>query len=188
MAPYIIGGILAFILFVVIANHVAKFMKGKIVLHLTRNAASSGESLTGQVDLTVKKATRGFLKVTLVGQEERRKTNDDDREQEHNTEWVEIYRQDQVLEETRDFPAGFTQSYQLEIIAPSAAEVRQGGAALHDVAESLGEGLMSSVMKMAAGAADMIQRPIQWHVEARLDVTGVDLCATRKASVNLMTD
>ena len=53
------------------------------------------------------------------------------------------------------------------------------------MADKAGEGMMGSVMKMAAGAADMMQGRIYWHVEARMDVDGVDLYSKEKVDLNL---
>lgn len=183
MVPYIIGGVVIAIILAVVAYYVARFMKGSVKLQLARNSASSGEALTGRVDLEAKRSIHGLLKVSLVGREKRRKrstSGDGD-----TTEWVEVYRADRILEETRDFPSGYTQTYEFEIVAPTSAEARQGGAIMREMADKAGDGVMGSVMKMAAGAADMMQGRIYWHMESRLDADGVDLYTKEKVTVNL---
>ncbi len=183
MLPLIAGGVFAVIIIIVIGYYAARFMKGKLAIELARSAADSGDTLSGSINLTAKKSMQGALTVSLVGQEKRRKRrHNSDQDQ---IEWEEVYRQDQIVEETREFPAGFSQSYQFEILAPTATEARQGSAALRAAAESAGEGIVGSMLNMAAGAADMMQAPIYWHIETRLDVKGVDLFAKRKVSVNL---
>lgn len=184
--PYIAGAVIGVVILSIVIYYIARHLKGKLILEISRSSANSGESFAGRIDLTTKKATRGFLKVSLVGREKRRTRragDDNDR-----VEWKEIYRQDQIVEETRDFPAGFHQTYQFEITAPTAAEARRGGAAIRQAAEGLGEGTMGSVLKMAANAADMFQGRVYWHLEARLDVPGVDLYAKQNASVNLLAE
>ena len=184
--PFVVGGIIGLVILSIVIYYIARHLKGKLTLELTRSAANSGESFTGRIDLTTKKATRGFLKVSLVGRvktRSRRAGQDNDR-----VEWVEIYRQDQIVEETRDFQAGFQQAYPFEVTAPTAAEAGRGGAAIRQVAEEVGEGAMGAVLKVAAGAADMFQGSIYWHIEARLDVPGVDLYAKQNASVNLLAE
>lgn len=182
MIGYIIGGIVVGVLVAVIAYYMARFMKGKLAMELSRNAAASGEPLAGRVDLEAKKSIHGLLKVSLVGREKRTKRDHDG---DKSTEWVEVYRQDRILEETRDFGAGYTQTYEFEIVAPTSAEARRGGAVMREMAEKAGDGVMGSVMKMAAGAADMMQGRIYWHMEARLDADGVDLYTKEKVTVNL---
>jgi hypothetical protein len=49
----------------------------------------------------------------------------------------------------------------------------------------LGDGLAGSMMKMAAGAADMMQGRIHWHIEARLDVPGIGLYTKAEVDLNL---
>ena len=183
MAPYIIGAVVVVIIGAIIAYYIARFMKGKLTLELSRNAAASGESLSGRVDVEAKKAMRGLLKVSLVGREKRKTRSHSSNN--HSTEWVEVYRQDQILEETCDFPAGFSHSYDFEIIAPTSEQARQGGGMLKAAAEKAGDGMMGSMMKMAASAADMMQGGIYWHAEARMDVDGVDLYTKEKVNVNL---
>lgn len=183
MVVYIFIAVLVLILGGVIAYYVARFMKGKLELTLARNTASSEQLLSGQVTLTAKKPIHGLLKVSLVGREKRRKRrsgSDND-----TTEWVEVYRYDHVLEETRDFEAGFMQSYDFDLLAPTAAEARSGGSIMRAVADGMGDGAISTVMKVAAGAADFMQGRIYWHVESRLDADGVDLFDKEKCTVNL---
>ena len=115
MSPLIVGGVFAVIIFIVIGYYAARFMKGKLAIELARSAADSGDTLSGSINLTAKKSMRGALTVSLVGQEKRRKRRHN-RDQDQ-IEWEEVYRQDQIVEETREFPAGFSQSYQFEILS-----------------------------------------------------------------------
>ncbi len=183
MVPYIIGGVVLAVLIAIIAYYVARFMKGSVKLPLARNSAASGEPISGRVDLEAKRSIHGLLKVSLVGREkrEKRSSNGDGT----TTEWVDVYRADRILEETRDFGGGFTQTYEFETVAPTSAEARRGGAVIREMADKAGDGVMGSVMKMAAGAADMMQGRIYWHMEARLDADGVDLYTKEKVTVNL---
>ena len=183
MVLYIIIAAVILIIGGVAAYYIARFMKGKLELELSRDSASSEELITGRVTLEAKKNIHGLLKVSLVGREKRKKrssTSDND-----STEWVEVYRYDHVLEETRDFEPGFRQDYSFDLLAPTAAEVRSGGAALKGMAEAAGDGIMGGVLKAAAGAADFMSGRVYWHVESRLDADGVDLYTKEKCHVNL---
>jgi hypothetical protein len=179
---YIVGGVIAVIVAAILAYYGARYLKGRLELEMLRDSAASNETLAGRIYLEAKKPMRGSLKVSLVGREQRRRRN---RENQDTTEWVEVYRHDLVLEETRDFAPGFTQEYRFELQAPTAAEARRGGDLIRQAAAEVGDGVLGSVMQMAAGAADMMQGRIVWHVEGRVDVKGVDLYAKRQVTVNL---
>ena len=182
MVLYIIIAVVVLILGGVAAYYIARFMKGKLELQLSRSSASSEELLSGRVTVEAKKDIHGLLKVSLVGREKREKR---DRDGDRSTEWVEVYRYDNILEETRDFEAGFNQSYAFDLLAPTTSEVRSGAAALQAAAEKAGDGAMGGMLKMAAGAASFFGGRIYWHVEARLDAKGVDLYTKEKCQVNL---
>lgn len=183
MLLYVIPTIIVIVLLSVGAYYMARFMKGKLTLELTRDSASSEELISGRVTVEAKKEIHGLLKVSLVGREKRQKRNSSS--DSNSTEWVEVYRYDHILEGTRDFEAGFQQDYGFDLLAPTAAEVRSGGAALKGMADKAGDGAMGSVLKMAAGAASFFGGRIYWHVEGRLDAKGVDLYDKEKCQVNL---
>ena len=90
-----------------------------------------------------------------------------------------------MLEETRDFDAGFQQDYPFDLLAPTTGEVRSGASALQAAAAKAGDGALGGVLKMAAGAASFFGGRIDWHVEGRLDAKGVDLYDKEKCQVNL---
>ena len=121
----------------------ARYMKGKLTLELSRSTVSSGEPLSGRVNLTVKKSIRGLLQVSLIGREKRRSRNN--RGTGSSSGWSEVYRQDHILEETRDFTMGLRQNYEFEIVVPTSAEARQHVATLHAAAEEMGDGVMAMI-------------------------------------------
>jgi hypothetical protein len=183
MVPYIVVGVIVLAILAVVAYYMARFMKGRLKLNLSRNTAGSGESFSGDVSLEAKKSIHGLLKISLVGREEqRRRSSSRDGD---STEWVEVYRQDCILEEARDFPSGFTKTYSFEMVAPTSSEARQGGSMLREMGEKAGDGVMGSMVKMAASVADMTRGRLKWHVESRLDADGVDLFTKQKVHVNL---
>lgn len=185
-ADYILLGIVALVLLGVGLYYVARFMKGKLKVELTRDSASSEELLSGRVVLETKKPIHGSLRVSLVGREKRIKRSSSSSG--NSTQWVVIYRQSHILEETRDFEAGFQQAYSFDLLAPTSAEVRSRSRAIvkgiTDAADK-SEGVVGGVLKAAAGAAGTMAGRIHWHVEARLDSKGVDLYTKRKCQVNL---
>lgn len=172
----------AIIIAAIIAYYLARFMKGKLQIELTQNAAKSEELISGSVTLLAKKPIHGLLKVSLVGREKRTTR---DRDGDKTTKWVEVYRYDHVLEETRDFDAGYQQTYPFDLLAPTSSEVRSGEHLLKAFAAQAGEGMLGSAIKAAAKASHYMAGRIQWHVESRLDAKGVDLIATQKCEIHL---
>ena len=177
-------GIFALIIIGVILYQVARFLKGKLELKLIKDSVSSGEALKGGVTVTAKKPMRGQLRVALVARKKKRKTGASTNDT-TQYKWVEVYRRDEVLEGKREFPAGLSQNYTFEILAPTSSEARQGGASIRATAEALDDGMMSSVLNLAASAADMMQSRLYWHIAARLEVEGVDLYTKQKVYINL---
>ena len=184
MTLYIVIAVAVLILAAVLAYYIARFMKGSLKLDLSRNAASYGETVAGRITLEAKRPINGLLKVSLVGREKRR-TKRVGGAEDDSTEWVEVFREDNILEETRQFEPGFTKTYQFEILAPTAAEARTGGAALRQIADQMGEGMAGNLTRMAAGAADFMRGRIYWHIESRLDADGVDLFTKQRCQINL---
>lgn len=184
MDTTLVIGIFALIIIGVILYQVARFLKGKLELKLIKDSVSSGDALKGSVTVTAKKPMRGQLRVALVARKKKRKTGASTNDT-TQYKWVEVYRRDEVLEGKREFPAGFSQNYAFEILAPTSSEARQGGASLRATAEALDDGMMSSVLNLAASAADMMQSRLYWHIESRLEVDGVDLYTKQKVYINL---
>lgn len=187
-ADYILPGIVGLVLLGVGVYYFARFMKGRLKLELSRDSASSEELLSGKVSLETKKPIHGSLKVSLIGREQRYKRNLSSSSNDKSKQWVEVYRYNHILEETRDFEPGFQQQYSFDLLAPTSAEVRsRSGAIAKSIASAAdqSEGLMGGVLKAAASAASAMSGPIRWHVEARLDAKGVDLVAKQKCHVTL---
>lgn len=182
MGVYIVIGVVVLIVVGVAAFYIARFMKGRLALELMRDSVSSEELISGKVSLEAKKPIHGLLKVSLVGREKRSKRRAG---KNNGTEWVEVYRYDHILEETRDFEAGFTQEYAFDLLAPTSQEVRSGAAMLKAISDQAGDGVMGGVLKVAAGAASFMAGRVYWHVESRLDADGVDLYTKEKCHVNL---
>jgi hypothetical protein len=155
-------------------------VRGKISLDLSTDTVNTGERLYGSLTIATKRPIRGLLKVSLVGKENKRRQHSSG-----GSQLVEVYRKDHILEETRDFPAGFSQTYRFELIAPTATEARREEAILKEMAEVV-TGAMGSVLKLAASTSHHFKRRIFWNVEVRLDADGIDLFTKWRIKVNLL--
>lgn len=182
MVLYIVIAILILALGGFAAYYLARFMKGRLKLQLSQSNADSEQLIAGTLSLEAKRNIRGLLKVSLVAREKKVRR---DRDGDKSTEYVEVYRYDHILEEERDFPAGYVQDYVFDLLAPTQAEVRSGATALKHAAAAAGDGVMGSVLKVASSAASVMGGRLYWHVESRLDADGVDLYTKEKCTINL---
>ena len=180
---YFVIGVLVLVVVAIAAYYILRFMKGKLELHLSHSSATSGEPIQGSVRVEAKKELHGRLKVSLVCVEEYReyKSNHGDDDEEGDREEVnreEIFRKEHILEKTGTFSPGDPQEYQFEMIVPHASDFTGRGSG------SAGRGLVGTMLSMA-DASGHDRREYHWHVEARLDVKGVDLFAKKRVNVRL---
>ena len=182
---YAIIGAVVLIAISVATYYILRFMKGKIELHVTNSSAASGEPIKGSVSVVAKKELQGRLTVSLVCIEESRQQkrnygdDDDDADNKYETTQQEIFRKQQVLEDMETFSPTNSQEYQFNILAPMASESGQRGSSEHG-----GGGMIGTLLNMAASASDS-HSDYLWHVEARLDVKGIDLFAKQEVNVRV---
>ena len=171
----------AVILISVISYYVTRMMKGSIKILMTTSSFGSGENVTGGFQLTSKKSLQGdLLKAILIGKETVRYYDGD----EEKSRTKECYRDEVVLEEGKKYPAGKSTKYEFEISSPS-----QGSSGSVDASIDVGD---SKVAKVALNAAKMIgqmsqgrhRSRIDWRVEVRLEMKGVDLADSKKVYIN----
>jgi hypothetical protein len=171
----------AVILVSVIAYYVTRMMKGSIKILMTKSSFGSGENVTGRFQLTSKKSLQGdLLKASLIGKETVRYYDGD----EEKTRTREYYRDEVILEEGKNYPAGKSTKYEFEISYPS-----QGPSHSVDASMDVGN---SKVAEVALTAAKMIgqmsqdrhRSRIDWRVEVRLEMKGVDLADSKKVYLN----
>jgi hypothetical protein len=161
----VVGVIAAFI-----AYYVARFMKGSIKLSLPQTGFEPGQTITGSFDLETKKPITGKrLIVSLIGTQTT-EIREDDRTR---TRTREIYRNEVLIEEARDYPAGHTEQHQFEIATPNTG-----------APEFMNSAIGQTVTAALRLLSDRRTR-LKWKVEARLDTKGVDLAASKTVSINM---
>jgi hypothetical protein len=167
----LIIGILVFVVVGgIVAYYVIRGLKGNLTLALNQRGIGSGDKFTGTVKVVCKKPVEGNrLVATLIGTEKIVRRTDDETE----TEICEFYRDDAVLEGARSYEAGFEESYNFELVAPSAANAGTASS-------SLGK-MMEVGMEMLTGR----DRDVYWKIEGRLDAKGLDLVDSEKVTINL---
>lgn len=147
----------------------ARHLRGKIKLNLPVTGFDPGDPIKGSFELHAKKPISGKrLIVSLIGTQHIRTKRGDKTE----TRTHEVYRKEEIIEEAREYPAGYRNNYTFELAAPKSGESELPGGGL---------------MKTLASAANMIgnQRiQMRWKLEARLVAKGIDLVGSRRVHVN----
>lgn len=175
----IIIGVGAIVVVAIIAYYVARAMKGKVELELPKNSYNSGEEITGRVTLTAKKSLQlNRMYVALIGYEiVERRDSDGDRKTRRN----EVYRNEVNILEAQPVPAGTNKAFDFTMNAPGG-EATPAGEMAQKVAGA------ASAVAGALGALGMntTTRRMEWKLEARADLPGVDIAKSQKVRVNLV--
>ena len=165
----IIGVIIGGAIIAIIAYQIMRFMKGSIKLQLVQTAFNPGDTITGNFDLLTKKSIQGNrLIVSLIGTQVTKTYRDGKSE----TRSHEIYRNEILLEDAKDYSAGTQENYSFEIPVPNMNSP---------------EFLNSAVGQTLVTALSLVSNRTtrnKWKVEARLDAKGVDLAASKAISIN----
>lgn len=176
---HIVIGVVAVIAIAVIAYYVTRAMKGKLEIELPKNGFNSGEEITGRVTLTAKKALNlNRMYVALIGYEivERRDSDGD-----KSTRRNEIYRNEVNILEAQPVPAGTHQAFDFTMSAP-------GGSATpaSETAQKVAGVVQTAATALNALGISNTHRRLEWKVEARADLPGVDIAKSQKVRVNLI--
>ena len=172
---HIIIAVAVIIVGAIIAYYVVRAMKGKIEIELPKNGYNSGEEITGRVTLTTKKALElNRLYVALIGYEViERRDSDGDRRTKRN----EVYRNEVNILDAQPVPAGLNQAFDFTMSAP-------GGEA-SAVASKVAGAVNTAATALHALGISNSHRRMEWKVEARADLPGVDIAKSKKVRVNL---
>ena len=151
------------------AFFLARYLRGKIKLQLPVTGFNPGDTIKGSFELHAKKPITGKrLIVRLTGTKHIRTKRGDKTE----THSHEIFRKEELIEESRDYPAGFRESYAFEIAAPQSGQSEVPG---------------GDLLKTLSSTVDMIGNrrvEIRWKLEARLIAKGLDLVGSRRIYIN----
>ncbi len=166
---------------------IARAMKGSMKLILGQKAVSSGEKISGSLSVETKKhITCDRMYIALVGEKQVRSRTSNGGS---STKWVEFYRDEADVLVDEELRAGFRDTYEFTLDAPTEAAVMTGAGALMKAAEGMEDGAMKSVVSglgnVAAMTGTMMGGRRRWSVKARLETKGVDLAASEKIHVSL---
>ncbi len=150
--------------------YVLRFMRGSIKISLQKTAFEPGETIQGSVYLVTKKDIQGNkLVVSLIGKQEIKTRRGEKTE----TEQREIYRNEVLIEDARQYSAGYSATYDLEIPVPDPKS------------QELMNMPMMKQMISAIRILGNTRSRMKWRVEARLDAKGIDLATSQTVSINI---
>ena len=172
----ILIGLFAIILIGIATYLLIRMMKGKVEIEIPKRGYNAGEEISGAVTLTSRKELEmNRFYVALIGYERiERLDSDGDRK----TRRREIYRYEHILAEAGSLRPGAHQRFEFTIVAP-------GGQDSADQSEL--SGTLAGGIKAAAnlvGAMSGTSRRLEWKLEARADLPGVDLASSQKLRIN----
>jgi len=149
--------------------YLARHSRGSIKMALPGGAYEPGGTIEGTFTMTTKKPLEGKrLFVAVIGREVTEEREGDTT----RTRSREIYRDEQVIEEARTYPAGETKEYPFQLKAPDINNTDSVGGMLGEALD-LGLDLLSSR-----------DERLEWRVEARLDASGIDLADSTRIYLN----
>lgn len=175
----IVSGVVAVIVIAIITYNVARAMKGKLEIELQKNGFNSGEEIVGQVTLTAKKSLNmNRMYVSLIGHEiiERR-----DSDGNKKTRRNEIYRNEVNILEAQMVPAGTHEAFDFTISTPGASVTPAS-----ETAQKVADVVNTAATALNALGISNSHRRLEWKVEARADLPGVDIAKSQKVRVNLI--
>ena len=170
----VIIAVIAAVVIAIASYYIVRAMKGKIEIELPKSGFNSGEEITGRVTLSTKKALElNRMYVALIGHEVvESRDGDGDRKTRRNE--VNIL-------ESQDVPAGVNQAYDFTMNAPGG-EASPAGEMAGKLAGA------ANAVSGALGALGMstTRRRMEWKIEARADLPGIDIAKSKKVRVNLI--
>lgn len=167
----LIGIVLGVVALAIITYFIIRWMRGSITLMLPNTAFNPGDTIKGSFELLTRKALQGNkLIVTLVGEKVTRYYENDERK----TRRREVHRSEKLIEQAREYPAGYNVKHEFEIQIPA------GGASTPSM-----DPAFAQVLSAASQLLNDRDTWYEWKIEARLDAKGVDLAKNKKISINL---
>lgn len=150
--------------------YLLRFLRGKITLSLPVTTFSPGDTIKGSFELHAKKPINGKrLVVSLIGTQHERTRQKDGKS---NSRSYEIFRQEILIEEAREYPAGYKEVYPFELPVPAS-----------DGPEFMNNDLLRSLVSAASFLGNR-RIEVRWRLEARLQAKGIDLAGSRRVTLN----
>lgn len=149
--------------------YLVRHSRGSIKMTLNGTAYSPGEAIEGSFTMTTKKLLEGKrLLVAVIGQEvtEERDGNTT------RTRSREIYRDEQIIEDARTYPAGEMKEHTFQIKAPDLSDTGSSG------------GVLGKAVELGLDLVSGRDERLEWKVEARLDASGIDLSDSKRIYLN----
>jgi len=158
------------------------FGKGKIGIAIPRTSYNPGDTISGEIALTLKKPVKAVeMSISLIGEQiiTRRGTARGSGARQTTTERIRIYDFKQQLDSEREYSQA--REYNFEIKIPS--DILSMKPQLPELEGMAGEGLKIAQAAMAFTGAFSVQRT-KWYLLAKLDIPG-GLDINKKADITI---
>jgi len=170
----IVAGILITCFLALGAYYLARLLKGKIEITLSKRGFNSGEELSGSIVVKSRKHLEAErIYVALIGYEIQERRNRDGHRK-------EVYRYEQNLAESLVMSAGSEHKFDFSITAPG-----NQGQEDPKLPEAL-SGTITTGISVLNSLGLLNTRRLEWKLEARADLPGVDLAKATKVHINLV--
>ena len=175
-AELIIIAAIAVIVLGIIAYFVIRMMKGKIEIELQKRGYNPGEKISGSVNLISRKELKmNRFHIALIGYELIQRTDSDGN---RKTRKNEIYRYEHNLAEAGSLRAGNNQRFEFSIIAPGGQDTEE----VSELSKNIAGGIKTAANVISAMRGT--SRRLEWKLEARADLPGVDIASSKKIQIN----
>ena len=173
--PIMIGAITVIVLGV-IAYFVIRMMKGKVEIEIPKRGYNPGEEISGSVNLVSRKELKmNRFYVALIGYELIERTDSDGN---RKTRKNEIYRYEHNLAEAGSLRAGNNQRFEFSIVAPGGEDNEE----VSELTKNIAGGIKTAANVISAMRGT--SRRLEWKLEARADLPGVDIASSKKIRIN----
>ena len=173
--PIMIGAI-AVIVLGIIAYFVIRMMKGKAEIEIPKRGYNPGEEISGSVNLISRKELKmNRFYVALIGYELIERTDSDGN---RKTRKNEIYRYEHNLAEAGSLRAGNNQRFEFSIVAPGGEDNEE----VSELTKNIAGGIKTAANVISAMRGT--SRRLEWKLEARADLPGVDIASSKKIRIN----
>jgi len=173
--PIMIGAI-AVIVLGIITYFVIRMMKGKVEIEIPKRGYNPGEEISGSVNLVSRKELKmNRFYVALIGYELIERTDSDGN---RKTRKNEIYRYEHNLAEAGSLRAGNHQRFEFSIVAPGGEDTEE----VNELSKNIAGGIKAAANVISAMRGT--SRRLEWKLEARADLPGVDIASSKKIRIN----
>lgn len=156
-----------------------KYLKGSVKITMPKNSFQEPENITGNIELKAKKTIESNqLIVSIIGQEIISRRDSRGRLRKN---YNEIYKFEQILENTTTYPAGTQKSYSFGFQFPQIPNFNPQNNQIQNTINTI-----SSISRAING--NFRNKRLEWTIKVRVDASGVDLTNSKRIYLNFLSN